>query len=513
MKKIYTIVLAVILLLMGSSCSNWLDIKPESEIVLDDYWQDESQVNQVLAACYKSLTETSAMQHMLVWGELRSDNVTIGRAMPTDMYQILNFDISPSNYYSEWGSMYTTINYCNNLLHYAPEVVALDANFTETKLHSIEAEALAIRALAYFYLVRTFGEVPLVNEPSIADVQEYRIPKSSETLILSQLVEDLNTAIRYGRDEFDTNANTKGRFTKNGMRALLADIYLWQDNYSECVALCEQVIADPNLELVEGEDVVSDVFSDGNSSESIFELQFDKDIQPNYTVNDFYGSYSIRDGYYSFPAILVTGDYSPFNYRIASGYESEKDLREKDFIRQEVGGDRYFVFKYAGYLRTEDLNEKSTYYFRNSTPNWIVYRLPDVMLMKAEALVQLESNNDEVLRLVNATYLRSNPEDADSLTMMSYSSKYELERLVLRERQRELMFEGKRWFDLMRLARRENSPSALLSYVTKKFSGNSSAEYSKMSVMDALYMPIHTKELEANSALVQNPFYELEGEK
>ena len=511
MKKILIILVAILLLFIGNSCSNWLDIRPESEIVLDDYWQNESQVNQVLAACYKSLTEVKAMHHMLAWGELRSDNVTSGNGMPADMAQILNFDIKPSNYYCEWGSMYTTINYCNTLLHYAPHVVDLDANFTEAKLHSVEAEALAIRALAYFYLVRTFDQVPWIDQPSIDDVQDYNIPKSEQSEILDKLIEELLTAIRYGRDEFDTVENTKGRFTKNGMRALLADIYLWKEDYSQCIDYCDQIIADPNLMLVDGEDVVTEVFSNGNSTESIFELQFDQELIPNTVLNEFYGNFSNYMGNWSFPAILANGNYSPFKVRVASGYEGRKDRRLKDFLLQDSGGDKYFIFKYAGYKRVEDINENSIYYYRNSTPNWIFYRLPDIFLMKAEALVELETDNAEALRMINQTYVRANP-DADALKLSDYSSKFEMEKLVLRERQRELMFEGKRWFDLMRLTRRSDSPSSLLSYVTKKFSGNTSTEYSKMSVMDALYMPIHTKELEANSALVQNPFYEITGE-
>ncbi len=82
----------------------------------------------------------------------------------------------------------------------------------------------------------------------------------------------------------------------------------------------------------------------------------------------------------------------------------------------------------------------------------------------------------------------------------------------MRERQRELMFEGKRWFDLMRMARRVDSPAPLLSYVTKKFTGGSSGESNKMSVMEALYLPVHSDELKANSALEQNEFYKVNGE-
>ena len=130
--------------------------------------------------------------------------------------------------------------------------------------------------------------------------------------------------------------------------------------------------------------------------------------------------------------------------------------------------------------------------------------------MKAEALVQLGDGNEpnlrEALRMVNETYLRSNL-TADSLLYVNYANQSDMEKLVLRERQRELMFEGKRWFDLMRLVRRKNDPSALLPYISPKLSGDN-MQIKKLSVMDALYMPILKRELEINTRLVQNPFYD-----
>ena len=132
--------------------------------------------------------------------------------------------------------------------------------------------------------------------------------------------------------------------------------------------------------------------------------------------------------------------------------------------------------------------------------------------MKAEALIQI-GDYTSALELINTTYLRSNPEPAGTeLNIGNYNSKLEMENLLMRERQRELMFEGKRWFDLMRLAMRADDPSPLLKYVLKKYTGTASAQASKMSVMDALYLPIHADELKANTALRQNPYYELTGE-
>ena len=80
-----------------------------------------------------------------------------------------------------------------------------------------------------------------------------------------------------------------------------------------------------------------------------------------------------------------------------------------------------------------------------------------------------------------------------------------MELLVLRERQRELLFEGKRWFDLMRLVRRTNNASALLTYVSPKLQGVGAT---KMSIMDALYMPVPQSDIDINPNLKQNPFYD-----
>jgi len=88
--------------------------------------------------------------------------------------------------------------------------------------------------------------------------------------------------------------------------------------------------------------------------------------------------------------------------------------------------------------------------------------------------------------------------------------------LVLEERQREFLFEGKRWFDLVRLARQEdrnstegkNSHPEMLNYVTRKYQFNADVIRSKLRYTDALYLPIAEKELISNRALVQNPYYE-----
>ena len=164
--------------------------------------------------------------------------------------------------------------------------------------------------------------------------------------------------------------------------------------------------------------------------------------------------------------------------------------------------------------------------------NWIFYRLTDVMLMKAEALVQLynlggkaedDTRNEEAFEICKFV----NDRAMSDANKASYPLKYSLyrdkmEELVLAERARELCFEGKRWFDLMRYNYRHTTTRAdLKKKLTEGYVTNSdeffelalrkyivpSAIRAKMRDERYLYMPINQDEVEINASLVQNPVY------
>lgn len=509
-KNFKSLIVAVLILTGASSCSNWLEVFPENQMILEQYWKTESDAKGVMSACYRGLIENDVTYRMLIWGEMRSDNVIKAANSDDNINKILGQEITPNNPNCSWGGFYSVINNCNTFLRYAPGVVNEDANFTEAKLHAMESEVLAIRALAYFYLVRAFHDVPYITTPSVDDSQNYLVKKSSERVVLDSITSDLLVAAQYAVDKFSTPAYTKGRFTKSAIYALLADIYLWDEKYDECMAMCDKVMQNTSLKLTGTESVIKEVFYEGKSSETILELQYNDKVQINYATRNLYGWDGNQKGGISFPTNLAPGkQYSPFKYSLGNGvYESEKDSRAKDFFITDAATGVYNIFKYAGLSRSENSTTNiSTYTYRSNTSNWIIYRLSDVILMKAEAMVQKtkDGNNFEnVVALVNKVYKRSNP-DSDTLTASKYTGYSDVESLVLRERQRELMFEGKRWFDLVRLARRANSTAPLISYVAKTTTGNEAL--GRMSVMNALYWPIHKDELTANPLLVQNPFY------
>jgi len=153
---------------------------------------------------------------------------------------------------------------------------------------------------------------------------------------------------------------------------------------------------------------------------------------------------------------------------------------------------------------------------RRSSPNsnWIFYRLSDVMLMKAEALIQRsESDWPEAFKLINNVYKRANniaPETTTgSLNYESYStSRVAMEDLLFAERHREFLFEGKRWFDLVRLARRDGKTERLVSCAIRKYRQDINVIKIKLTDPNYIYYPYAKSELKVNPLLKQNPAFD-----
>ena len=147
----------------------------------------------------------------------------------------------------------------------------------------------------------------------------------------------------------------------------------------------------------------------------------------------------------------------------------------------------------------------------NVNQNKIWWRLADIYLMKAEALVEIGTDLQGALDLVSKTFDRANPDlGSGSLSISNYNMQSAMRNLVFDERQREFLFEGKRYFDLLRRIRREDGKPANVvnAYLLKKYSKlDNTTTKSKLSELNALYMPINVDELRANTALKQNPFY------
>lgn len=515
MKRVlYKLKVLVVTMAMSAgllSCSGeWLELYPEGETLLEDYWKTGSDVEAVVASCYRALIESTCIERMVVWGELRSDDMVAGSSVSAAQQNLLDVNILADNTYADWSCFYTVINYCNTVLYYAPQVVDIDGSFSVNQMNAYRAEALSIRALCYFYLVRTFRDVPLRLEPVIDDTEEFDIAKTSGKEILDRMITDLQEAKVYAQTSYGGVVEyNKGRFTKQAVRALLADIYLWQGMYQECIDECDEFLYNNNalvkteqLSLITSDFMSEEIYMRGNSNESILELQFTTGGLSNSAVSDLYGM----------------SDKSQLSalYSLADLFPST-DIRKNQLMY--TVSSYTMITKYINSVTKTSSGEYTLSGRSTATMNWILYRLPDIYLMKAEALVEVAENNDnnmqEAIILLNKTYKRANPDMllADTLNIRSYGSQYAMRNLILEERQREFMYEGKRWFDLVRLSEREGSTTSLIDLVAPKFA-MSASDYalavSKMSTIDALYMPISKSEMTSNKLMVQNPFYKMD---
>ena len=123
--KILMTSLCSLMVLCCISCTDWLDIRPEGEMILEEYWQSLSDVEAVVTGCYSSLTDQAMIERYIVWGEVRSDNVEEFTKDDKflDLFRIMDGELNASNGYCNWSVVYKTINYCNTVLNYAPNVM------------------------------------------------------------------------------------------------------------------------------------------------------------------------------------------------------------------------------------------------------------------------------------------------------------------------------------------------------------------------------------------------------
>ena len=503
--KIRPWVLALPLACGVAACDDWFTLTPDTSMVAQDFWKDKTDVESAMGACYRSMMEGGFMERLIAWGEIRSDNV-IPLSPDQGTTDLMNLEIDASNGYTSWGDFYKTINYCNALIQNAPDVQDRDPDFSDADLAAYMAEAKTVRAFCYFMLVRTFGDVPYITEPFLDDTRDYEVPQTNRDEILRLLLEDLKTVEEGAPKLFEENVPyTKTRVTQKTLWTLMADMYLWLNDYDNCITYCDKVLesTDNPLQLLVQSNYFNIVFNNYYSDETMWELPFDGNTY-NDAVANFYGSSTNSN-----PRVVT--------YELSSLFDDQYDLRKMGSYLNNNG--RYSIYKYVASRNTSStttLPNANDFSIRDSrTSHWILYRLADVYLMKAEALAWRGGAADleEAVDLVSRTYDRANPTLAPNSLRGQYTTQTEVQDLVLLERQREFLFEGKRYFDLLRRLRRKNNPTEIINnYLSNRYKAMTPALdagiYSiKLADTEAFYLPINESELRLNTLLEQNRAY------
>lgn len=584
MKKNYYHIICAICVICGfSSCADFLEIKPQSEIILEDFWNEKADVDNVVAGCYSLLQDDGVRRRMMIWGEARSENVMAnGVAIngDVDLHNILKENITAMNKYTTWDGFYDVINRCNTVLKYAPDVAAKDPAYTTGDLNATIAEVTALRSLCYFYLIRAFRDVPFSREAFTDDNQTMDLPATPFETVLDYLIEDLEAVQdgavkRYPESEngnSDKDRYQTGRITQDAIHAMLCELYLWKGNYDNCIRYADLVIKSKqdieeekeqrrrssaetkalvkvrlgdyplvydNLTTNTFGDAYRDIFVEASSKETVFELSYDKSpsssgLPANSAVVLLYG------GSTGSP-LLVGSKYLKEDIELTSQrtvYEDgNKKLDARMYTNCDATSDAPRIRKMSSSRISINASTSSpvatytTYANNNNSSTWIFYRLPDIMLMKAEALCEkMQSTTEETtaeedsiiaaynkpllekaFELANVVNKRSickkDLTGADTLQFANYASKDLMTKFVKRERQRELMYEGKRWFDLVRYSLRSGNTNEVIEAVGHREDVNKGFVQNFFKKMDAIFWPYNIDEMKVNRNLVPNPSF------
>lgn len=600
MKKINNIFKASLLTVafgcgtMLTSCTDFLTIYPTNSVIHENYWQTAEDVNGMLATCYQRLQSTSAIERMIIWGDLRGDQVAV-RNNSTNTYKyIVEANLQDDNSYCTWADFYQAINDANMVLEFAPEVVERDPDFTEGDLNIVLGEMYAIRALSHFYLLRTFRDIPLAYKASVNDGELIDYPQVHPMVTLDSIMNDLERAeglvMRSGGFPNSSALYNYGRVTRNAVRAMKADVNLWlaafsayyaqngadsvvvnapEVYYRQAITECDAIINDLSTrmaDMYEANPGMGKIDLEKNPYYLVENNQADIARKASAAYNKIFGELKDQTALASHGEVLFelvfdgTENSSNGNRGVSGLYGIHKDdgqgvlcvakpwiagakdntemiYHDKDFraysntaaaelgsnstdnsspASSEVGIAKYSSLSSPGSNRGGYREAGKSF-----DANWIIYRLTDVMLMKAEALAMLISTETpaadtedmelltQAFNLVDAVNYRSLMSEDERLAKESFSTKSAITELVLNERARELAFEGKRWYDLVRLALRTNTTNEVSTLVSAKIEGGgASAVKKKLSTINTLFFPIAKSELNVNPLLVQNPAYE-----
>lgn len=475
------------------ACEKFLDEKPQSDLTKENTQTQEqvsayssvsdakSEINGVYALFKADIYEGNTFYI----GDCMSDNCYIGGDGVSEE-QLDNLTVSATNSViaTSWSQFYAIVGSANNVIE---NVKLMDSSLIDDATRAqIIADAKFARAWVLFDIVKYWGDAPMTLQliPSITvDNIDKWYPimypsRTSEEEIYAQIISDLDeNTIK------NLPSKSAGAFcgTQGAAYGLLAKVYATmgkksERDYSKVVDMCDNVIK-------QGYSLVPDFESlwtvDGKfSSESIFEMYFSD------TAEQHNWAYWVLLTDVSGDVVVSWRRYCTPTQDLVAKFDKEKDVRYKSSIYwTAVPYDTYWPAK----------NYPLAYKIRQKESDIILLRLADILLLKAEALVEL-NRPKEALIIVNDIRNRA------GLSGLSLSLSVAEARLAVEnERQLELLFEGQRWWDLIRNERMEE----VMKLAHDK---NGNLRFSEIPAWRAK-LPIPQAQIDINERLTQNIGY------
>jgi len=477
-------------LIAAPACTDLLTEQPKDRIASDAFFQTAADAKAAIAATYRPLSTGSLWGTNLQWAlNAATDESRVGPeeenpnivALTQLSWTTTNPYIAGSNASGgAWGGLYQMITRANLVLARVPDITMDD-----TQKAQILAEAKFLRALGYFYLVRLYGDVPLVLTP---EDQAALGPRTPVAQVYAQIIKDATEAEAALPAVW--GSTDKGRATKGSAEALLADQYIWRKDWPNAATYAKKIIDGGNYGL-QANYINAFLPGSQNRNEEVFAAQsssatgapaidiaaweYPRNMNPN--SNGGWGTWQPLQ---AFIDAYPTGDYRKEVSFFTSGIDPTG--KTVTFLPH--------VYKFRPTARPGQQDV-----------NWPIYRYAEVLLWYAEALNE-QGQPDAAIAYVNMIRARArNGTGSEGRTLPADlptgQSQAQVRAAIFDERKWELAFEGKRWFDLVR----QGFPTFQAAESTDPTVIAGNVQPTRM------LWPIPQVQIDLNKALTQNPGY------
>jgi SusD family. len=483
--------LIIIFSLIFTSCVD-LDLVPDGSMAPENFYLNEKDADAAVIASYSGLTSHYIYnQYSEVLNSQGTDDAEWGNGRNTsnaDKNDLDKFTYSPETklVYEFWRTQYTVINRCNAAIE---NIQAMSADkISEDKRNQFVGEAMFVRALLYFNLVRAYGDVPLVLKET-KSMKNLEVPRDPAAEVYKQIIQDLEFAETHLPVKSKQTKTSEGRATKGAATALLAKVYLTNKEYQKVVDKTGELIASGEYSLCENYADNFDLDKE-NGKESVFEIQYKAGTgNPGSSYNGYFRPPFVRiNGWTGYGDNPVTENH----YNAYKEGDLRRDVNVRLYTREEYPNMStsikfpYYCNKYLDF--TTEANVE------NSGNNYPILRYSDVLLMRAEALGMQNPSDAEAYQYINQVRRRafglpihaSSEED-----LQPAGSKDAFLNHVLYERRLEFAFEGQRRFDLLRTGKLKEAMQAQ----NPDIAANIQDKH--------MLLPVPQLEMDSNSKLVQ----------
>lgn len=495
-KYIPRVLSLLVVAIVFSSCSDFLDEVPVSQQSDATYWRTEQDANSAVSGCYAQLRK--ALNNGLAYysyGDLPTDIFSTERDLRSDFTNVadINWDIAvtatdtwqPMYKLRDFSLFYSTIRQADLCIYKLPDIPEDGYENYDLRFNQFMGEAYFIRAFAYFYMARVWGDVPIVNDAKYEEVDLVDYAREDQVKVLAKAIDDCQTALTYLSWDYNDEEERAVRANAGAAWALLAHIYAWQGNYAACENAAAKV-TDQNFYRYISRNSFEDIYA-GQSDESIFEIAQSTETEAQAAYGNSLQQFLLRGEY------LTTRETEQETvWQLDTLTLRQTLFNDPNDLRRQNGFDDFsdpwpILLKYTKLNYTSETSPLSL-------NNIVIFRLAGIALLKAEAQAaqgkygMARATLNEVRDLANL----------DPTT----ASDDELFEEIINERGRELYMEGHRFFDLVRLAREKG---------VYHFGSDDSNKIRPNDFQDGKnYWPIQPSIIETNPFLTQTPYWQSE---